>query len=81
MAWRLSKPNVSWDGGLKDESAVEASEIGGYCGRKVSAFVIHGQQQSLYSQLRVNNSTQTGQGVEELRDAFKCVVLALDRHQ
>ena len=81
MAWCLSKSNVSGNSGLKDESAVEAPEVGRYCGRKVSALVIHREQQSLYSQLGVNDSTQTGQRVEELGDTFECVVLALDRHQ
>ena len=81
MAWRLSKSNVSGNGGLKDQSAVEAPEVCGHCGRKVGALVIHSEQQSLYSQLRVNDPTQTGQRVEEFGDAFECVVLALDRHQ
>ena len=81
MAWCLSKSNVSGNSGLKDESAVEAPEVGRYCGRKVSALVIHCEQQALYSQLGINDPTQTGERVEELGDTFECVVLALDRHQ
>ena len=81
MTGRLGKPNVSGDRGLKDEPAVKTPEIGGYRQGEIGALVIHRQQQPLYLQLRVNDSSQASQRVEELRDSFEGVVFALDRHQ
>ena len=66
---------------MKYQTAVEASQVGGHCWRKVCALVIHSEQQPFNFEIRVYRAANAAQRIEEIRHTFERIVFALYRYQ
>src|SRR5258705_6760651 len=49
--------------------------------REVGSIVVHGQEDPFHHEARIQGSTDSFQGIDELRDPFESQILALDRDQ
>lgn len=81
VAWGLCQPDISWNGCVKNQAAIETLEVCRDRGGEPGAFVIHRQEEAFDLKLRVNHSPQAGKCIEQFRNTFKRVVLALNRHK
>ena len=66
---------------MKNQAAVETSEIGSDCGGKFRARIVHGQEQAFDLQLRIQETSNPRERVEEFGDTFKSVVFTLNGHK
>src|ERR1700730_3559023 len=78
---RFRQPYVPWNYTLEYLSSEKTPEIGRDLARKCSPVVIHGQHDSLDSQIRVERAPNSHQRIKQLRNTLKCKVFTLNRDQ
>src|SRR6185295_2392399 len=81
VAWRFSEANATRYDGCKYLIFKEFPQIVGHLARKVCAFVIHGQKDTLDLERPGEGFLDTLNRINELRDPFKGEEFALDRNE
>src|SRR5712672_1072806 len=81
MAWCLRQTHISRNYRLKHLRTEETAQIGSDLLGKGGSLVVHGQNDALYGQIRIQSSSDAHQGVKQFRDAFESQIFALNRDE
>jgi len=81
MAGCFSQADIAGNRCPENQTAVKTPQVRGHGGREVRSLVVHGEQQAFDFQKGIHGAPKPRQGVEELRNALKRVILALDGDQ
>src|ERR1700730_591401 len=79
--WCLPQANISWYDILEYLRAEILSRIFGDLSREIETRVIHGEQNAIDTEFFVGAMLNTVHCVQQLRQPFECVVLALERNE
>src|SRR6266699_6627908 len=77
----FGQSHVSGNYTVENLSAKKTPEVGGNLTRECCPIIVHGQDDSLNGQTRIERATDSHQSVQYFGNAFQRKVLALNRHQ
>src|SRR5262245_12788186 len=80
-AWCFAESDIPWNYRPVDPFREKAASLLEHLLGKVQAIVVHRQEYALDLEIRVETLLYETDGPKEVREPFKCVVLALDRHE
>ena len=80
MAWCLRKLDVSLYHGLEDKFLEVAFHLIVYLVGQAQARIVHGEQEALNFQFRVQTALNDFYGVEQLAYSLQCEILTLHRY-